>query len=212
MTTEWRETVDCPQCGLTFSSEQPIKAWIRQHRDLDSRQACLCIGDSDLWVQKYGTRLGRRGVDRSVMYLMLVEMRTNGRNLKPDDPHRELLTIVNVLLRTNRWKETRDHGRFVAGHKQNARPVSVVIRGRLTPIHCYGVHLLRLSGPTPDLSEWITWDHKKITKDQLLSLLRYDLHPDSLNRMEHRSHKAVVDMPALFGVADLVRPTGIVTA
>jgi len=211
MTTGWRETIDCPQCGLALNTEQPIKAWIRKHHDLDSRNACLCIGDCDLWVQKYGTRASTRpGVDRSVMYLMLVEIKTHGRDL--DKPQRDLLHIVNQLLRTNPWREQRDAGRFVVGHKQNVRIVYSVMAGVRTPIHCYGVHKLTLSGSTPGDSSSITWDDRPIDRVQLVKLLRYDLSPDSLRPLEHRSHKAVVDMPTLFGVADLIRPTGIATA
>lgn len=202
MTVGWRETVPCPRCGVPVSTEQPIKSWIRSNRDLDSRQHCLCIGDSDLWIQRYGTRRHQSGVDRSVMYLMLVEIKTHGRDL--DDSQRDLLHIINQLLRTNPWKEQRDEGRFVAGHRQNVRIVSSVIAGQLIRIHCYGVHKLRISGATPDASDRLTWDDKPIDAAQLTKLLRYDLHPDSLRPMEHRSHKRALDMPGLFNLAELM--------
>lgn len=202
MTAEWRETVPCQHCGVPTSTEQPIKAWIRKHEELDSRKHCLCIGDSDLWVQKYGTRTWHNGVDRDLMYLMLVEIKTHGRDL--NSAQRDLLHMVNQLLRTNPWKEQRDGGRFTLGHPQNVRIVSSVIAGKHVRVQCYGVHKLRISGATPDQSEWLTWDDKPIGFDQLPALLRYDLHPDSLRPMEHRSHKRTVDMPALFGVADMI--------
>lgn len=203
MTSRWRETVPCEHCGVPASTEPPIKAWIRKHEELDSRKQCLCIGDSDLWVQKFGTRRWHTGVDRDVMYLMLVEIKTYARDL--DEPQRDLLHIVNQLLRTNPWKEQRAEGRFINGHRQNVRIVYSIMAGRKVPIHCYGVHKLRISGATPDESEWIAWDDKQITFDQLLKVLRYDLHPDSLRPMEHRSHKQTVDMPVLFSLADLLR-------
>ncbi len=202
MTTGWRETVPCHRCGVPVSTEQPIKSWIRANRDLDSRRHCLCIGDSDLWIQRYGTRTHQSGVDRGVMYLMLVEIKTTGRDL--DTHQRDLLHIVNQLLRTNPWKEQRDSGRFIPGHQQNARIVYSVIAGQRIRIQCYGVHKLRLSGPTPDQSDWITWDDRPIEPVQLSQLLRYDLHPDSLRPMEHRSHKRATDMPALFGIAEML--------
>lgn len=203
MTTRWRETVSCDRCGSAVSTDQPVKAWIRGHRHLDSVQACLCIGDSDLWVQRYGTRKHRSGVDRSVMYLMLVEI--NARDL--DKSQRDLLHIVNQLLRTKPWKEQRDRGRFVAGHEQNARIVYSVIAGRRVQIECYGVHKLRLSGATPDDSDWITWDDRPVDSAQLIKLLRYDLDPDSLANMDHRQHKRKEDMPALFTLAELFEGT-----
>lgn len=202
MTTRWRETVPCQRCGMQVSTEQPVKAWIRRHDGLDSREQCLCIGDSDLWVQRYGVRRHQSGVDRDVMYLMLVEIKAHGRDL--DRSQRDLLHIVNQLLRTNAWREQRADGRFVAGHRQNARIVYSYAAGRRVRIQCYGVHKLRMSGATPDDSGWITWDDKPVDAGQVVELLRYDLHPDSLRPMEHRSHKRVVDMPALFSLAEIV--------
>lgn len=205
MTTEWRETVPCPRCGLEVSTESPVKAWIRSHEDLDSRRKCLCVGDSDLWIQRYGTRRHQSGVDRNVMYLMLVEIKSHGRGL--ETWQRDLLHVVNQLLRTNRWKERRDGGQFQPGHPQNARVIYSIIAGQKVQLQCYGVHILRLSGATPDVSDWIKWDDKPISREQLLLLLRYDLHPDSLRPMEHRSHKRTVSMPALFGIAEMVQRT-----
>lgn len=186
-----------------MSTEQPIKAWIRANRDLDSRRACLCVGDSDLWVQRYGTRSHQSGIDRNVMYLMLVEIKTHARDL--DASQRDMLHVINQLLRTNPWREQRDGGKFAAGHQQNTRLVYSYIAGQRVQIHCYGVHKLRLAGSTPGDSDWITWDDRPITAEQLPAVLRYDLHPDSLRRMEHRSHKRDAAMPELFDLAGLVR-------
>lgn len=201
-TAGWREVVPCQRCGSEVSTEQPIKAWIRANRDLDSHRHCLCIGDSDLWVQRYGTRKHQSGVDRSVMYLMLIEIKTNARDL--DEPQRDLLHIVNQLLRTNPWKEQRDNGQFVNGHQQNVRLVYSSMARRKVQVQCYGVHKLRLAGHVPNESDWITWDDKPVTAAQLMELLRYDLHPDSLLRMEHRSHKRSMEMPGLFELADIL--------
>lgn len=205
MTTDWRETTPCPNCGVPVSTEQPIKSWIRSHRELDSQQHCLCIGDSDLWVQRYATRTWHSGVDRSVMYLMLVEIKTHARDLNP--PQRELLMLVNELLRTKPWKEHRDHGRFTGRHSQNVRLVHAYLSGRKIPIYCYGVHKLQISGATPPTSERITWDNKDVEAAQLARILRYDLDPDTLRPIEHRSHKRRTDMPALFNLEDVARDT-----
>jgi hypothetical protein len=204
MTTDWRETTPCPHCGVPVSTEQPIKAWIRKHEDLDSRRHCLCIGDSDLWVQKYGERRWHNGVDRSAMNLMLIEIKTHARDL--NDPQRDLLYIVDQVVRTKAWKDQRVNGRFVPGHQQNVRLVYSVMAGRKVPVYCYGVHKLRISGATPDASDWMTWDDKPIGWDQLPQLLRFDLHPDSLRPLEHRSHKRQVAEPAaLFGLEMLLK-------
>jgi hypothetical protein len=171
--------------------EQPFNAWVRRHPDLDSIRECLYIQDSDLWVQKYGTRRWHTGVDRSVMYLMLVEVKTHGRDI--DNPQRDLLHMANQLIRTNPWKEQRDRGRFLPGHEQNVRLVYSVVAGKKTPVYCYGAHKLRLAGSTPDDSAWISWDDRTISPTELVKLLRYELHPDSLKPMEDRSHKRRVE-------------------
>ena len=136
------------------------------------------------------------------MYLMLAEIKTHGRDL--DNSQRDLLHIVNQLLRTTPWREQRDSGRFIAGHRQNVRNVYSIMSGRKAQVLCYGVHVLRMSGSTPDESERIAWDGKQVDSERLVRLLRFDLHPDSLRPMEHRSHKELVaEMPSLFSAADL---------
>lgn len=187
MTAPWREYVPCVVCGAQVSTEVPVKTWIRAHNALDSRQACLCIGDSDLWVQRYGERTRPGFVSRDVMYLMLLEVKTHGRDL--EESQRELLHLANQLLRTMPWKEHRAGGRFVTGHAQNFREVYATLARRRVLILCYGVHKLRLSGSTPADSREITWDDKPIDAAQLVSLLRFDLSPDTLRPEEHRRHK-----------------------
>lgn len=190
MTTEWRETKPCPRCGLPLSTEQPINAWIRRHEQLDSRQQCLCISDSDLWILRYGTRK-HSGVDRDCMYLMLVEIKTHGADIS--DTQRDLLHIVNQVLRSKPWSEDRDAGRFLPGHQQNIRShiVESWAARKKVQLMCYGVHKLQLSGADPDSSEHIRWDNKLIDVQTLLRLLRFELSPDSLRLMEDRSHKRV---------------------
>lgn len=209
MTAEWRETTPCLRCGTAVDTEQPVKAWIRKHEGLDSREQCLCIGDSDLWVQRYGVRRGNRGADRDVMYLMLVEVKTNG--AKVNAAQRDMLVIVNDLLRTVAWKDHRADGKFELGHRQNARLVYSVIAGKKIQLLCYGVHRLTLPGATPDDSDWFQWDFNTLPIGELEKILRFDVNPDSLKPMEHRSHKrqqdaapVKQDMPALFTLADLV--------
>lgn len=177
----------------------PFHGWVRGHPDLDSVQECLCIGDSDLWVQKYGQRDTRYGTKRDVQYLMLVEVKTHGRDM--NDPQRDLLSIVNDLLRTKALREQRSAGAFVAGHQQNVRRVYSVIAGKVVQVHCYGVHKLRMSSASPEVSQWMTWSdgqgqERYITCEQLVQLFRFDISPDTLRPMEHREHKRRVEPPA----------------
>ena len=208
MTTPWREVVECTRCGNQISTETPVKTWIRTNAELDSKQHRLCVGDSDLWVQRYGTRknANRGRVDRDVMYLMLVEIKTHGATL--NDPQRDELGIVNDLLRTNEWRAHRNpgDGRFSVGHRQNSRIVYSFLAGRQIRIICYGVHTLLLSGSTPEDSELICWDTTWIGVEELHQILRFDVSPDTLHPLEHRNHKRVIgEQPTLFGVAEILR-------
>jgi len=186
MTADWRQYVGCPVCGAQVSTEYPFDTWVRQHPDLESIKDGIVITDGDKWVHRYAVRTGG-AADRSVQYLMSVEVKTFERDLS--DSQRDTLAIINALLRTTPWKEQRLGGRLISDHAQNTRIVYSVLNGRRVQILCYGIHKLRLSGGTPDDSEWMTWDDKKITTAQLVGLLRFDLHPDSLRKMENRHHK-----------------------
>lgn len=188
MTTDWRETATCGTCGATVNTEPLIKRWIRGNKNLDSQDECLYIGDSDLWVHKWGVRSTRwPGVSRAVQHLMLVEIKTHDRAL--DKPQRDHLHLINQLLRTHPWKEDRDKGRFVPGHVQNNRVAYGYLAGRKVTVYSHGVHVLRLTGATPVKSDAMTWDTKDITGSQLEELLRFELNPDSLRLDDRRSHK-----------------------
>jgi hypothetical protein len=186
MTSGWRQYVPCPVCGTQVSAEYPFDAWVRANPELDSIKDGIVVTDGDKWVHRYAIRTGGT-MDRAVQYLMSVEVKTFEADLTPTQ--RDTLAIVNALLRTTPWKEQRANGQLVAGHAQNVRIVYSVLNGRRVQLMCYGIHKLRLSNGTPDDSEWMTWDDKPISTDQLVGLLRFDLHPDSLNRLEHRHHK-----------------------
>jgi hypothetical protein len=152
-------------------------------------------------VLRYGIRTSanRNRPDREVMYLMLVEIKTHGANLTP--AQQDQLSIINQVIRTDPWKEQRVSGRFIGGHDQNVRHVFSPMAKKQVRVISYGVHLLRMSGSTPTDSDWIGWDGKPISAEQLVNLLRFDLNPDTLRVEEHRNHKRVIQpIPTLPGV------------
>lgn len=194
MTPPWRER--CPSCGA--STEQPIDAWIRTHPELESKDKDLYICDGDKWVHRFAVR--RRGTrDRSVQYLMSIEIKTHDAAMKPSQ--RDTLHDVNQLIRTEPWREQRERGRFLPGHRQNVRMVWSAWQGKKVQLLCYGIHVLRLSGATPDDSERMTWDGQDITADDLVQLLAFRRNPDAPRRMiEDRHHKYTPPaQPTLFG-------------
>lgn len=200
MTTLWREFVECPNCQCRVSTEAPFNAWVREHPRLDSRDDCIVATDADLIVHRYGTRRDEYGIDRSVQYLMQIEVKTFGRDLT--DSQRETLRLHAMNLRTVTHSVERNSvGRFELGHRSNYRPSFV----NGSHIMHYGVHLLQLGNSTPDNSDWMRWDHKPVDLDTLVALLRFELSPDSLRPIneEHRKkRKRQLTLPLFAGFGD----------
>lgn len=206
-TLQYRQFIDCHNCGATNNIEDGWKKWIRNNNNLDSLVHGISIMDTDMWVHKFGKRRGRvGGWDRDVQYLMKIEVKTHGVDVT--DAQRDTINAVDVLLRTKPFKEFRDSGQLAPGHKDNVRTVTSMFSGRPVQIICHGVHVLRMSGNTPGVSDsdpngWIEWDGRSITAKQLEKLLRYELDPDSLRPMEHRQHKRQSEQSALFTRTDI---------
>jgi hypothetical protein len=173
-----------------------MNAWIRDHESLDSKEKCLSIGDTDLWVHKFGSReTHHRGVNRDYQYIMMVEIKCNGADL--NGPQRDTLMNINHILRTKALRTVRNEGKFFDGNPDYTTYVQGHIAGKPIQLHAYGVHKLRMSGHTPDDSKWLTWDDKPITRIQLLQILSFEIHPDSLRPMEDRTHRRKVNRPSL---------------
>ena len=201
-TLQYRRCIDCHSCGATINIEDGWKKWIRNNQNLDSMVHGISIMDTDMWVHKFGRRSGRfAGWDRSIQYLMKVEVKTHGADIT--DAQRDTINAVDALLRTKPMGEFRDKGQLVPGHKDNVRRVVSMFSGKPVRIICHGLHVLRMSGSTPGTSEWLTWDGRRITAGQFEMLLRYELDPDSLRELEHREHKNQSSQAALFSPADM---------
>lgn len=200
MTRAYNEHVQCLNCGHRVASEQPFNSWLRKHPQLDSLRENLTITDSDLWIHQFADRRTRFvGKTKKCFYLMLVEVKTNQRALP--ESQRDILHMVNQLIRTNPWKEQRLSGQFLASHEQNLRIIHSTFNGVKVPVNCYGVHTLRMDGTTPENSSWLLWDFKPISLLQLVALFQWELHPDSLRQMEHREHKKMIEsQPELWDI------------
>jgi hypothetical protein len=56
-------------------------------------------------------------------------------------------------------------------------------------VKAFGMHTLTLSGTTPDNSSEIVWDGRHfISEAGLVSLLRFDICPDTLQKLDFRKH------------------------
>lgn len=160
--------------------------WVNRHPDLDSRTAGVVFTDIDNVVHKYVSHCDGIGT-REIQYMMLLETKTNGADLPLSQ--KDTLHMMNQLIRTTPWRDQREDGRFITGHRQNTRKVYSWQNQVKVQLVCFGIHVLRMSGTTPENSEWMLWDKKKITTAQLLSLLRFETHPDTLQPLSPRRHK-----------------------
>lgn len=197
MTREFRQTIECPKCGNRFVNEDAFRQWVRKHPALDSRTASLNVCDVDMLFHKFKCCIDNIGT-RDLQYLMLVEVKTRGAELS--DEQRELLQHVDAIFRSHPRKRERDSaGHFLPGHGEHPRLLFSKKQGREITVIPKGVHLLRLSGSTPDDSEQIIWDKSPIDHDRLIGVLRFEFDPDNpQKRMEHRRRKREKRQPLLF--------------
>jgi len=151
-------------------NDSPFSDWVRNHRGLDSseQQAALSISDVDYVVHKYLTRCNTTGRVLAQTHMMLIELKTRGGRIS--ESQRDTLRILNRALEE-------------ANHKR------IQTRRGLKTFIYHGLHLLRLSGKTPDDSKIIWWDGSVITSDTHVQLLRFERRPrDPAVSLVHRSH------------------------
>lgn len=213
MTAKFRGEMLCPDCGYSFTGEPLWKQQLRHHPGLDSKELCLNFGDCDMIMYRYGRkRSPERGrnpltgelMDRSVRWHMIVEVKTH--DAEPSRAQDEQHWVTTQLLTTNRWNNERDSksGRFVADHEQNFRRVEVDMPPQFggekkVLVLSYGVHLLQMSGHDFKSSKTIHWDRQEISKTDLVEVLRFDRHPNTLKPvLTDRMHKKENKTPTLY--------------
>jgi hypothetical protein len=173
--------------------ESGFSRWLRSQPELDSAEGTVAL-DLDFIIHRYCIRTGANR-DRSVQYLMFVEVKSNGADLTPSQ--RDTLVKVNEIIRTKTYRTSkRKQGRFTG--IEEVTTVWFRENGRRVQLICYGVHKLIMSAFDPVTSGWMTWDNKPIDHASLLGVLKFDLNPDTLKPMEHRSRKKRTIAPTLF--------------
>jgi hypothetical protein len=178
VTAPFRRTTNCPNCNYDIPLEDTFSQWVRNHQQLRSGDG-FAFMDKDLICHRFKT-----DHDRSIQYLMFVEVKTRGAKLL--DSQRDTMWIVKQLLSNRRITPTKDKNPL----QVNGVPTKVKSYMAKTDvlIRAFGYHTLRLSGSTPDDSDAIIWDTTPITREQVVGLLRFDLNPDNFNTMDNRSH------------------------
>ena len=178
MTRQFNTEFHCSNCKTWQTQETMFGRWIRNNPELDSSKG-YAVTDQDYWIHAYKTE-----GSREFQCLMLVEIKTMGRNLS--NAQRDTLLIVDQLMRNRKQTPTTGEIRRQAG--SGLARVHSHYLGREVNLKALGMHVLTFSGLGPDDSSRITWDKKEITTETLTKILRFDLDPDTLNKLCLRNH------------------------
>ena len=159
-----------------FGSDVPVMAWTREkcktgELPASSEECGWVQTDVDAFCHRYKTCVDRLGT-RDLQVFMEIEWKTRGGKLTDSqaDTYRKKHAMV---VRSMMW-----HGQELKN---------------------FGVTVVRISGTTPDDSEWIKWGRFisgqsygmnwfDISVEQLLKLMRFDMHPDSMTENPFRRH------------------------
>ncbi len=185
MTRQMREQIECPQCGKYHSNETVFSRWVRQQEDLDSNRDGIVLYDSDMIVHRY-----KFDHNRLYQCIMLVEVKCH--NAEPTPSQKDTLAIFGQFLRND--KTTSRKSRRAQVRDRPTKAFSVM-RKRMITCRAFGVHLLTFENTSPENGK-IRWDKENVTKGQLIKILKFELHPETLKLMDGRVHHGKV--PQLF--------------
>lgn len=178
MTSSFRQKIQCTNCGIQITAETSFSRWIRERADLDSNGFGISVMDMDYIVHRYRTELGRK-----FQCIMVVEVKTH--NAKMSDAQRDTAHVINQIMRNRKQTPTKNV-QWQAGNGP-LTVYSIYTKSKVV-LRAFGVHVVTFEKLGPDDSQWIKWDGKEISADQLAALLRFDLDPDTLNPMDWRRH------------------------
>lgn len=192
MTRDFNQFITCPYCDAQFPAETAFCRWMRKEKQLDSAMGVVRT-DLDHIIHRYQ----RNKVGREFQTLMVIEVKE--RMAQPSVSQRDTLLHFGqyILNRTrNMHMPKHDLRQFVAGAGV-CKMYSTIAKKEILS-RFYGVHLLQFSGTSPDDSTEILWDKKPIKTEELVSLLRMDLDPMTLNEIDLRDHHRKNREPMLF--------------
>lgn len=191
MTTPFRHYAKCPHCGYRVPLETPFNGWFRSHPEFHSVRKGITRFDLDLLLHRYKFIHDGMGA-RTVQCMMFVEVKTNGAELTP--AQQDSLSVLSQVMRNRRPNNPLRNGRRVknvsrALHARGHSAIAVVF-SRMTKkrhaLRLFGGHLLRLESETPETSQWMLWDDKAITVNQLVKLFLFEYDPDKIRPFDPR--------------------------
>jgi len=135
--------------------------WRNKNIGLDSRNFGLTVGDVDQ-IFFY---------DESEQWMvMFLEVKSRGKKTV-ETSQKNIYLLLDSVFRT------------VAG-----KVLPLKLWGKIVDrkIRYMGRHLLVMSGTRPDNSEWMLWDGKPTTEQELVRTLRFELDPNTLRPLKLR--------------------------
>lgn len=184
MTRPFSTRAHCPNCKCEMTMETAIGRWLRGRQDLRSEDG-INIYDEDCFCDRRVVHKYHEGGDRSVQFYMVVEIKEYG--AYPSPAQQSTFSILSSYLKNyvgnmhSRVGSTCD----IAGKRKK---VWDPVFERYVSVRHYGFHLLQFEKTSPEDSEWIKWNKKTITEDQLVQLLRFEIHPFTLMPVDARDH------------------------
>lgn len=167
---------------------------MRNEPSLDSVQEGIVRFDIDILLHRYMFKEDKKGT-REIQCMMFIEVKTFDAELTA--AQQETLGILSQVIRNRRRNRHRDkRGLHATDHVAPARVLSrSKYHRRSVALRMFGGHLLQLSGTTPDDSDRIRWDYKKITVETLKGLLRFDLDPDKPSKRMDWRRRSYCNVP-----------------
>ncbi len=149
-------------------------AWMRTIPQLDSRQAGISLVDIDWCLHRFIIHDPTSGQKtKLVQNMMMIEEKTFSADCSYSQS--DTLKILSQIL-----KPSRDHlpVRCDAFNKD----------GQKVKVLWWGYHLLQFSQGGPLDSDFILWDRKAVSTEDLIAILRFDISPFTLRPRTWRDH------------------------
>lgn len=171
-----------------YGEDSAFSAWVRGNKLLPAAE--IVATDTDLWMHRYKTHIDSIG-ERNLQSLIMIEAKTRG--AKPNSSQQDTLLKIHRTISNPRR--------------------SIYVKNQL--IRNFGVACFSMSGTTPSNSELMQWGRfcdndtinwKTIDQDILTELLRFDRHPDTLDKNTFRRHHKTKRL-----ITQEIQPMGFVT-
>lgn len=175
MTKRFSVMYTCAHCGMQTSAETAFGRWMRNNSRLKSEDGIVRT-DTDHTILRYKTH------DQGRQFQLMIDIEVKEFGAEPDASQGDIEGFKHQLLikkgsvskkgKVNQLGEDIQDVTTLLTKRLKSR-----ISGRFVLVRYCGYHLLQFEKTNPDDSSWIKWDHREISKDQLIGLMSLTLHP-----------------------------------